>query len=114
MRSGSLNSGELSQESGDRSAHRSPVTRTDAARRGSQLYHSLSASSAGLELGLSVVLCVLLGLWLDSRLGTAPWLMLAGLGLGLVAGFRSVLRAVRRADRVAEQEAREAREGHHG
>jgi F0F1-type ATP synthase assembly protein I len=111
MRSGPRQSGDLSQESGGRSAHRSPVTRTDAARSGRQFYHTLSASSAGLELGLSVVLCVLLGLWLDGRLGTRPWLMLAGLALGLVAGFRSVLRSVRRADRAAE---REAREGQHG
>jgi ATP synthase protein I len=112
MRSGPPNSGDLSQESDDRSAHRRPVTRLDgAARGGRQFYHSLSASSAGLELGLSVVLCVLLGLWLDQRLGTQPWLMLVLLGIGLVAGFRSVLRAVRRADRAAEREAQEARHG---
>jgi len=130
MRSGPLNSGDLSQESADRSAHRTPVTReepsraggaaersargvdlTPAARGGRQFYTTLSASSAGLELGLSVVLCVVLGLWLDDKLGTRPWLMLALLGIGLAAGFRSVLRAVRRADRAAEREAREAHRG---
>jgi ATP synthase protein I len=77
-----------------------------AARSGRQFYHALSASSVGLELGLSVVFGVLIGRWLDGKLGTAPWLMLALLVLGLVAGFRSVLRAVRRADRAAEAEAR--------
>ena len=125
MRSGSAHSGDLSQDAGDRSAHRSPVTRTDAdprtlagisgaARGGKQFYNTLSASSIGLELGLSVVLCVLLGVWLDGKLGTQPWLMIVLLGIGLAAGFRSVLRGVRRADRAAELEAREAQEARHG
>src|SRR5262249_37949651 len=112
MRSGPLNSGDLSQESADRSVHRTPVTRIDPAARGSRRFYStLSASSAGLELGLSVVLCVVLGLWLDSKLRTKPWLILALLGIGLAAGFRSVLRAVQRADRAAEREAQEADRG---
>jgi F0F1-type ATP synthase assembly protein I len=101
------------------------VTRTDAgartlagvsgaARSGKSFYNALSASSVGLELGLSVVLCVLLGRWLDGKLGTEPWLMIAGIALGLAAGFNSVLRSVRRADRAAELEAQEAREARHG
>jgi F0F1-type ATP synthase assembly protein I len=69
-------------------------------------YQTLSASSVGLELGLSVVFGVLFGRWLDGKLGSAPWLMLAFLLLGAVAGFRSVVRAVSRADRAAEAEAR--------
>ena len=120
MPSGLPHSGDLSQDSGDLPAHRSPVSRPDvqrtvagvsgAARGGKQFYNALSASSLGLELGLSVVLCILLGVWLDGKLGSQPWLMLAGLGLGLAAGFRSVMRGVRRADRAAELEAREARD----
>jgi F0F1-type ATP synthase assembly protein I len=46
------------------------------------------------------------GRWLDGKLGTTPWLMIAFLALGLFAGFRSVLRAVRRLDRAAEAEDR--------
>lgn len=122
MRSGSAHSGDLSQDSGGGSAHRSPVTRPDtpartltgvsgAARGGKSFYNAVSASSIGLELGLSVVLCVLLGRWLDGKAGTEPWLMIAGLVLGLTAGFRGVLRSVRRADRAAELEAREAGRG---
>jgi ATP synthase protein I len=121
MASHRADSGDLSHDSGGASAHRSPVTPkatsqttkpatissvSGAARNGRQFYHMLSASSVGLELGLSVVFGVLFGRWLDGRLGTTPWLMLAFLVLGLVAGFRSVLRAVRRADRAAEAEAR--------
>jgi len=78
-----------------------PDAASPAARGGKRFYNVLSASSVGLELGLSVVIGVLIGMWLDSRLGTTPWLMLLWLGVGLAAGFRGVLRAVRRADREA-------------
>src|SRR6187200_2076242 len=105
MRSGPPHSGDLSQDSAGRSVHRSPVTRTDASRGGRRFYNALSASSVGLELGLSVVLCVLLGVWLDGKLGTEPWMMLLLMGIGLAAGFRNLLRNVRRADRAAELEA---------
>jgi ATP synthase protein I len=77
-----------------------------AARNGRAFYQTLSASSVGLELGLAVVLGVLFGRWLDGKLGTTPWLMLVFLVLGFAAGFRGVVRAVRRADRAAEAEAR--------
>ncbi|HEY3314705.1 MAG TPA: AtpZ/AtpI family protein [Bacillota bacterium] len=34
------------------------------------------------------------GQWLDRRFGTYPWLTLIGLGLGVTAGFRTVLREI--------------------
>jgi len=71
-----------------------------AARASRRMYEGLSASSAGLELGIAVVVGVLFGMWLDGRLGTAPWLMLVFLGFGLVAGFRNLLRAVARAEKT--------------
>lgn len=107
-------SGDLSHDSGASSAHPIPVTRTPAtmssvsgaARNGRRFYQTLSASSVGLELGLSVVFGVLFGRWLDGKLGTTPWLMIGFLALGVFAGFRSVLRAVHRLDRAAEAEER--------
>jgi ATP synthase protein I len=114
--SGPADSGDLSHDSGTSSAHRSPVKPAPtlsrvivdgrAAINGKRFYRTLSASSVGLELGLSVVFGVLFGRWLDGKLGTAPWLMIAFLALGLVAGFRSMLRAVHRLDREAEAEKR--------
>src|ERR1041384_143865 len=111
--SGPADGGDLSHDSGTSSAHRSPVkpaatisSVSGAARNGRRFYQTLSASSIGLELGLSVVFGVLFGRWLDGKLGTQPWLMIAFLMLGLFAGFRSVMRAVERADRAAEKEAR--------
>jgi ATP synthase protein I len=80
--------------------NRAPAPVIDpAARAGKRLYQGLSASSAGLELGVSVGLGALFGAWLDGKLGTAPWLMVVFLVVGVIAGFRGVLRAVARADR---------------
>ncbi|MCM2267193.1 MAG: AtpZ/AtpI family protein [Elusimicrobiales bacterium] len=44
----------------------------------------------GLELAGAVLLGLWLGYWLDGRLGTRPWLTLAGALLGLVGGFYRV------------------------
>lgn len=96
-------SGDLSQDSAGAQVHPkrvSPPDVTPSARGGRQFYNTLSASSVGLELGISVLIGLLFGMWLDGRWGTGPWLMLVGLALGLVAGFRAVLRAVQRADRA--------------
>ena len=81
---------------------RDPASPIDPAARSSRrLYEGLSASSAGLELGIAVMLGALFGHWLDGKLGTAPWMLLVFLIIGLVAGFRGVLRAVARADKAA-------------
>ena len=110
MQSAGSHSGDLSHEVTGEGVHRTRVpagddTRSDAAspaaRGGKRFYNVLSASSVGLELGLSVVIGVVIGLWLDGRLGTTPWMMLLWLCIGLAAGFRGVLRAVRRADQEA-------------
>jgi ATP synthase protein I len=75
-----------------------------AARRSRQMYEGLSASAAGLELGIAVAIGALFGGWLDGRLGTAPWLLIGFLILGVIAGFRGVLRAVARAERADRAE----------
>ena len=72
-----------------------------AARVSKQMYEGLSASSAGLELGISVGLGALFGSWLDGKLGSEPWMLLVFLVLGVIAGFRGLLRAVARADKAA-------------
>ena len=102
--------GDLSQDSELAPVHRSTVTGRrgtppdPASERGRQTYNALSASSVGLELGISVVLGLLFGIYLDGKLDSEPWAMLGGLVIGLIAGFRGVLRAVERSDRAAEAE----------
>jgi F0F1-type ATP synthase assembly protein I len=115
MQSGPRHSGEMSQDSERERVHRTAMTSGDAgadangshgpaldpaARRSRRMYEGLSASSAGLELGLSVAIGALFGGWLDGKLGTAPWLQIVFLILGAIAGFRGVLRAVARTERA--------------
>jgi ATP synthase protein I len=45
----------------------------------------------GLQLALTVVVFFFLGRWLDGKFGTAPWLMLAGLALGVAGGMTAFL-----------------------
>lgn len=75
-----------------------------ASRRTKRAYNALSASSVGLELGISVIIALLFGMWLDRRFGTQPWLMLAFLVIGLIAGFRNVFRAIARVERAADDD----------
>jgi ATP synthase protein I len=53
--------------------------------------------------GLTLVISTVLGLWggyaLDRWLGTAPWLMLVGLLLGIASGFVNLFRATGLFDR---------------
>lgn len=84
-----------------------PSAAAPAARSAKRAYNALSATSIGLEFGIAVAIGVAFGMWLDQRLGTTPWLMLLLLVLGLVAGFRNVLRAVHRSEAAARAEATE-------
>jgi F0F1-type ATP synthase assembly protein I len=63
--------------------------------RGKQLRQFVRVGAIGIELALSTVIGILGGRWLDSKLSTAPWLTILGLILGVVAGFRSLIRAAR-------------------
>ncbi len=78
------------------------------AARTRDYYRSLSASTVGLEMAVSVLLGLFAGRWLDGKAGTTPWLMILGLTLGFAAGLRSVMRFVRLADRDAERAEAEA------
>ena len=53
-------------------------------------------SSMGLELGLSVVVGFLIGNWLDEWLETAPWFLIIFGIAGIIAGYRSMFRMVKR------------------
>ncbi|NIP72152.1 MAG: AtpZ/AtpI family protein [Gammaproteobacteria bacterium] len=55
----------------------------------------LRFSTVGLELGLSVLIGLFVGQWLDARFGTEPWLLLLFLMFGMAAGFRSIYRALK-------------------
>ncbi len=58
--------------------------------------------SQGIQLALTVVVLFFLGEWLDGRWGTSPWLMLAGIFIGIVGGlikfFRTAMEVGREED----------------
>lgn len=47
---------------------------------------------AGLELGMSVTLGAVGGMFLDKQFDTQPWLMIGGLVLGVASGFLNIYR----------------------
>jgi ATP synthase protein I len=122
MQADPSNRGDMSQDSATVPLHRSVMTRGEriahkahaaapAARDGRRAYEYLSNSSVGLELGISVILGLLFGYWLDRQLGTEPWMMILFLVFGFIAGMRGVMRAVKRSDRAAARDAEEAARG---
>ena len=60
--------------------------------------------SVGLELALSVLVGLFGGQWLDKHFGTHGILTLVGLAYGLAAGARAVWRALKSANREAEEQ----------
>ena len=72
-------------------------------------------STIGLELVLSVLFGLGVGWWLDKKLGTA-WITWVGLGFGIAAGYRSLYRALKRANseaRRSEELASKTRKKYH-
>ncbi|MFZ1946491.1 MAG: AtpZ/AtpI family protein [bacterium] len=59
-------------------------------------------SSLGLTLVFSTFIGLALGLWLDKMLRTKPFLTLAFLVLGVVAGFVNIFRGIKRGDGSGE------------
>lgn len=61
-------------------------------------------TTVGLEFGLSLLVGLFGGRWLDKQLGTAHWLTFIGFGFGIAAGYRAIYRAALAANRDAEKE----------
>jgi len=56
-------------------------------------------TSIGMTMVLSTIIGMAAGYYADRWLGTSPWLMLLGLVFGIAAGFVSMFRAVKAAER---------------
>jgi len=56
------------------------------------------------SLGISVALAIFIGLgigiWLDRKFGTSPWLTLVFLVFGIIAGFRNIALVIKRARKL--------------
>lgn len=55
-----------------------------------------TASSLGMQVAFAIFIGLFIGVWLDSRLGTFPWLALIFLVMGVAAGFLNYYRFVKR------------------
>ena len=49
----------------------------------------------GLQFVVTILVCLFIGQWLDRKLGTTPWLLLAGVLGGGALGFWTMLRVAR-------------------
>ncbi|PIE18502.1 MAG: hypothetical protein CSA66_04650 [Proteobacteria bacterium] len=77
---------------------------------GKNLKDGLDVASIGIEMGLSMVLGYLIGIWIDGQLDSAPWGLVFGLVAGVGAAGKALLRVYRRARRVMQQPSPDARE----
>lgn len=64
----------------------------------------ISHASIGIEMGAALVVGMAIGWFLDRSFETRPWFLVAFTALGIVAGFRNVIRAARKA--AADEEHR--------
>jgi len=58
------------------------------------LVEAMRYTQAGLLLITPMLVLGAIGYWLDGKFRTAPWLLLAGLVVGMAAGFTSFVRLV--------------------
>ena len=63
-----------------------------------------TGTSMGLQWGLSVLIGLAIGVWLDSRFSTFPWLTLIFLVMGVIAGFRNYYRFIRQQQKEGQEE----------
>ncbi len=55
-------------------------------------------SIIGIEMVVATFVGLAIGLYLDGKLGTKPWLTILFLIFGIAAGFRNVFREIRKID----------------
>jgi ATP synthase protein I len=72
--------------------------------KGKILRQIASYSTLGLEMGLSVSVGAIIGYYPDKWLHTEPWLLIVFLIFGVIAGFRSLYRALKRMEREDKEE----------
>jgi ATP synthase protein I len=64
----------------------------------------LSSASIGIEMGAALVVGMGIGWFLDKSFGTQPWFLATFTAFGIVAGFRNLIVAARKA--AAEEDRR--------
>ena len=92
------------------------MRRREVADKTRSIYRSARYASVGLEIGISIVIGMLGGWWIDVKFGFGPWGLMVGLCLGFTAAVRAMLRTYRMimADHATEESAtsKESDDGH--
>lgn len=57
-------------------------------------------STVGLSVALAIFIGLAIGLWLDKKFGTHPWLMILFLIFGIVAGYRNLGLAIKKSSKL--------------
>ncbi len=57
-------------------------------------------SSIGLSVALSIFIGLAIGVFLDGRFATSPWLTLLFLGFGILAGYRNIGLAIKKSRKL--------------
>ena len=57
-------------------------------------------SSLGLSVSLSIFIGLAIGVYLDRRFDTTPWLTLVFLGFGIAAGYRNIGLAIKKSRKL--------------
>jgi ATP synthase protein I len=57
-------------------------------------------SSIGLSVALSIFIGLGIGVWLDRKFDTSPWLTLIFLVLGIAAGYRNIGLAIKKSRKL--------------
>ena len=69
-----------------------PEGRGGPPRRGAATPSGGEYAGAGLQLAVTIVAFMFLGIWLDKRLGSSPWFVILCVFAGAAAGFYSLYR----------------------
>ena len=57
-------------------------------------------SSLGLSIALSIFIGLGIGVWLDRKFDTSPWLTLIFLGFGIAAAYRNIGLAIKKSRKL--------------
>lgn len=57
-------------------------------------------STIGLSVAFAIFIGLAIGLWLDSKLGTHPWMMIIFLIFGIFAGYRNLGLAIKKSRKL--------------
>lgn len=57
-------------------------------------------SSIGFSVAFSIFIGLGIGVWLDRKFDTSPWLTLIFLGLGIAAGYRNIGLAIKKSRKL--------------